>query len=302
MKNNYKCLLLIIYTFCLSPSMFYGQLKPGTFIEYSNEETSLDMIESYPEYHSIINWTQGTIVTEYSIPITYNDLNIGRNIGNLLERLKEKIIQFTIGAVIQIRVSSIFSFNDFFQNNETIRFKVLSILYSLPIENSVVKNSTMFGKVTVPLFGSNSLTESLYQNILYKEVTNYLTKETTSSQYYDTLIIDMIMFPQFKPSLMPKILDHTGEVVYSIETIEPDVLYNQGPIQFVTSITEALKHSMIGSRIAYILPKAVTGNTSSEIILFEEDVLKIFGQQRTLDQLKKGKVILIIPKEANIIK
>ncbi|MDK2818830.1 MAG: hypothetical protein KFW21_05220 [Spirochaetota bacterium] len=288
--------------FCLSPSMFYSQLKPGTFIEYSNEETSLDMIELYSEYHSIINWTQGTIVTEYSIPITYNDLNIGRNIGNLLERLKEKIIQFTIGAVIQIRVSSIFSFNDFFQNNETIRFKVLSILYSLPIENSVVKNSTMFGKVTVPLFGSNSLTESLYQNILYKEVTNYLTKETTSSQYYDTLIIDMIMFPQFKPSLMPKILDHTGEVVYSIETIEPDVLYNQGPIQFVTSITEALKHSMRGSRIAYILPKAVAGNTSSEIILFEEDVLKIFGQQRTLDQLKKGKVILIIPKEANVIK
>ena len=302
MKNNYKYFLLLICTFFLSNSIMFSQLKPGTFLEYSDNEEPVDMIESLPEYHSTINWTKGIVVTDYSVPITYNDLNIGRNMGDLLDQLKEKIIQFTIGAVIKIRVSSVFSFNDFFQNNETIRFKVLSILYSLPIENSVVKDSTMFGRVTVPLFGPNSLTESLYQNIRFKEVTNYLTKETAATQNYDTLIIDMVMFPQFTASLMPRILDHKGEVVYSIETIEPAILYNNGPIQFVTSITEALNHPIRGNKVAYILPKSTVGASSSDITLFEEDVLKIFGQQRTINQLKKGRVIVIVPREIETIK
>ena len=302
MKNNYKYFLLLICTFFLSNSIMFSQLKPGTFLEYSDNEESVDMVESLPEYQSVINWTKGIVVTDYSVPITYNDLNIGRNMGDLLDQLKEKIIQFTIGAVIKIRVSSVFSFNDFFQNNEAIRFKVLSILYSLPIENSVVKNSTMFGRVTVPLFGSNSLTEPLYQNIRFKEVTNYLTKETAATQNYDTLIIDMVMFPQFTASLMPRILDHKGEVVYSIETIEPEILYNNGPIQFVTSITEALKHPIRGNKVAYILPKSTVGASSSDIVLFKEDVLRIFGQQRTINQLKKGRVIVIVPKEIETIK
>ena len=302
MKNNYKYFLLLICTFFLSNSIMFSQLKPGTFLEYSDNEESVDMVESLPEYQSVINWTKGIVVTDYSVPITYNDLNIGRNMGDLLDQLKEKIIQFTIGAVIKIRVSSVFSFNDFFQNNETIRFKVLSILYSLPIENSVVKDSTMFGRVTVPLFGPNSLTEPLYQNIRFKEVTNYLTKETAATQNYDTLIIDMVMFPQFTASLMPRILDHKGEVVYSIETIEPAILYNNGPIQFVTSITEALNHPIRGNKVAYILPKSTVGASSSDIALFEEDVLKIFGQQRTINQLKKGRVIVIVPREIETIK
>lgn len=302
MKNNYKHFLLLICTFCLSSSLMYSQLKPGTFSEYSDDKASVDMIESLPEYYSTINWTKGIVITDYSIPITYNDLNIGRNMGDLLDQLKEKIIQFTTGAVIKIRVSAIFSFNYFFQNNEVIRFKVLSILYSLPVENSVVKDSTMFGRVTVPLFGPNSLTEPLYQNIRLKEVTNYLTKETAGTQNYDTLIIDMVMFPQFKASLMPRILDHKGEVVYSIETIEPEVLSDKGPVQFVTSITEALSHPMRGDKVAYILPKSTIGSSSSDIALFEEDVRRIFGQQRTINQLKKGRVIIIIPRDIETIK
>ena len=301
MKNNYKCFLLLMCAFCLSSSLIYSQLKPGTFIEYSDNKESVDMIESLPEYYSTINWTKGILVTDYSIPITYNDRNIGRNMGDLLEQLKEKIIQFTTGAVIKIRVSSVFTFNDFFQNNESIRFKVLSILYSLPIKNSIIKDSTMFGKVTVPLFGTNSLTEPLYQNIRFKEVTNYLTRETAGTQNYDTLIIDMVMFPQFKASLMPRILDHKGEVIYSIETVEPEILNDNGPIQFVTSITEALNHPMRGNKIAYILPKSTVGSSSSDIALFEEDVLRIFGQQRTINKLKKGKVIVIVPKETESV-
>ena len=79
-------------------------------------------------------------------------------------------------------------------------------------------------------------------------------------------------------------------------------LYNNGPIQFVTSITEALKHPIRGNKVAYILPKSTVGASSSDIVLFEEDVLRIFGQQRTINQLKKGRVIVIVPKEIETIK
>ncbi|MGL5956367.1 MAG: hypothetical protein ACRC0X_07180 [Brevinema sp.] len=291
--NHYILFFLLNLTVLLHP-----QLKPGQFLGYSDTiKNSLqkDMIESLDNYHSYINWSQGEMVTEYSIPITYSDRNIGRNSQNMSDQLRERILQFMIGAITKVRVSSVFSLGNLFEQQQTIRLNVLSILYDRSLENSVISNSRMYGRITVPLFGTNSITQLLYQNIRAREVTNYLQRETAGTQIYDTLVIDLVMFPYFNASLTPRILNTQREVLHSIETVDPDILQKQSSVHFVTSITEALRHPAIGNRVSYTLPHSIDGALSADIILFDEDVQKLFGQQRTINNLKKGNVIVIIP-------
>lgn len=290
-------LILYFFSLILISSPLFSQLRPGEFIEYTINTNSQDLLEHDPDYFSYINWSKGTMVTEYYVPITYQDANIGRNIINLSEKLKEKLTEFVLEKITMVRVSSVFFLNDFFKNDKEIQHKVLSIVHNLSIENSMVKNSQFYGRITLPFFGSNSITEYLYKNIRYKEVTNYLQPETASSQFYDTLIIDMVMFPQYKASLMPNIIDHQGNVIHGVETVNPELLKMQGPVHYVTSITEAFNHPIRGKRVAYILPKSPIGTLFSDIILFEQDVKNIFSQKRTLNNLRQGKVIIIVPKE-----
>ncbi|MGL4676985.1 MAG: hypothetical protein ACRCWI_04895 [Brevinema sp.] len=290
--------ILFFFLNIFSTIALYAQLKPGEFIEYSDivkDSLQKDMVEPLDEYHSYINWSKGEIVTEYNIPITYSDRNIGRHNQNMSGQLRERILQFMTGAITKLRISSIFSLGNLFDQQQTIRLNILSILYDRPLENTIISNSSMYGQVSIPLFGTNSITQLLYQNIRPREITNYLQRETTGTQIYDTLIIDMVMFPYFKASLTPRILNTKGEILHSIETVDPQILLKQSAVHFVTSITEALAHPSLGKYISYTLPHSIDGALSADIVLFDEDVQKLFSQQRTINNLKKGNVIVIIP-------
>ncbi len=293
--KKYLCIFIF-----LTAVTIHAQLRPGDFVQYTDsvqKEIAKDMVERLPEYHSYINWSQGVLVTDFNIPITYNDRNIGRNHLNLSDKLKERLLQYMLGAINKLRVSSIFTLGDLFDRDQNTRLHVLSIVYDRPLENAITKESHIQGQVTLPLFGKNSVTSLLYQNIRSQEVTNYIQKETVGSQIYDTLIIDMVMFPHFKASLTPRILSPQGSVVHSIETVNQEILKTQSSVHYVTSITEALQHPATGSKVSYILPSSVDGALLSDITIFQEDVINVFGQQRTIDNLKKGNVIIIVPQK-----
>lgn len=294
MKHIYFFFPIIVGTFLFS-STFYGQLNPS-FFEYTEKKESFDLIDEFPEYNAFINWTTGELVTEYSIPITYTDPNIGRNTANFIEKLKEKLIFFTLGVLTKVRVTSSFLVGNFFNRHEETRFQILSTLYSLPIQNSVVKNARMYGSISFPLYGINSISEEFYKNIRSTRITNFLKKETIGTQVYDTLIIDTVMFPQFEASLMPRILDQQGTEIHSINTVDPQTLRRQGPVHYVTSITEAFNLPVRGNKVAYILPKSLEGTT--DLILFDSDIQRIYAQMRTVDQLRQGRVIIIKPQDS----
>ncbi len=274
----------------------YTQLKPGDFADYSDrvaDSLSRDLIENLDGYHSYVNWSKGELVSEFNIPITYNDRNIGRNNHNLTEKLKERILQFLIGAVTKVRVSSAYDLEDVFQRDQNAQVYVLSILYDRHLENAVIKNSRMQGRISVPLYGDDSITTSLYQNIRRINSTHTVNRETAGTPIYDSLLIDMVMFPNFQAALSPRITDQQGNLIHSIETVNPNILGAQSSVHYVTSITEALSHPSAGRNVAYILPDSIEGG--SDIVLFDEDVDRIFGQQRTLNSIKNGNVIVIVP-------
>jgi len=288
---NKKYIFLVFLSYIIIPT--FAQFRPRSYIKYSTDTLDHDLIEELPQFHSYINWTKGEVVTEYNIPITYNDYNIGRNVANLTDKLKDQLAECSIRAITKVRISSAFLLNDYFQRDKNVRFSLLSILYALQIENSIIKNSIITGTLTYPLFGVNSISELFYKNIKRRTITNYLQKTTVDSSYYDTIIIDMVMFKQFNPSIMPQLLDRTGNIVYSMATVNPDILEKRGIVYFVNSLTDALNHPIRGEKVAYIMPVETSGVYASDIVLFDEDIEKLYAQQKTLNSLYNGNVIII---------
>lgn len=293
-------LFIISFFLLLAPvTKNFSQFNPNSyqkFLTNTSVKTS-DVIQKLPEYYSYINWSTGEVVTEYCIPITYTDPNIGRNINTLTEKLKQQMLEFVFAAIKRVQFSSIFLVDDYVQHDSAIQIDLLSTLYSLSIQNPVFKDSYLKGRIVFPLYGLKSVSNPFFKNIKSVSVTNYLQKETVSSMSFDTLIIDMVMFDKFQPSLAIKILDQNNNLLHGISTVEKNILDTQGSVYFVNSITEAFKHPARGSKVAYILPENVSGVFSSDIILFNSDAQRIFSQQRTLNALRQGRVIVIVPEK-----
>lgn len=276
----------------LATGNIYTLFRPGTFPEINADQKPTDVIESYSDYYSYINWSTGKMITEYSVPITYDDPNIGRNVANVTQKLKNELLVFAARAITQIKVSSLFIVNNYFTRDESVRSQLLSLLYGLEVENSVIEKSTIKGNLVFPLYGEKGISSSFYKNIKPEVVTNFLKKDKLN-RYYDTLIIDMVMFKNFNMSLMPRILSQKGQLVHGVETVDPKILQKQGPVHYASSITEALNHPARGKRIAYVLPAEPSGTFNSDIILFDSDIEDLFSQQRSIDNFKQGRVIVI---------
>lgn len=268
-------------------------LRPGSFglaPSYTREEG--DLVEELPGYKSYINWSRGELITEYNVPITYQDPNVGRSVVNSSSRLKDELLVYASQALGQIKASAYLTLDDYFNRNEDVRNNLLQSLYGLSVKNAVIDKSQMKGSLAFPLYGAGSVSVPFYRNIKSGAVTNYIVRSTLEN-YYDTLIIDLVMFPGFSPSLMPRILNQKGELIHGVETVDLSVLQKQGPVHYVTSITKALAHPARGKKIAYIFPADLSGPKLSDIVLFDADVERLFSHQRSVNSYRAGNVIII---------
>ena len=300
-----KFLILAVF-FCTTPvlaqlrpgqfgtnTVYYNPLRPGVFGEsaFSTREKT-DLIEDMPQYYSYINWTKGELVTEYRLPLTYSSANIGMNVSTSSSRLKEELLIHASRALSKVKVSSFLAIADIFDRDENIRNSLMASLYGLSVTDAVIEKSQIKGSISFKLYGQNSISEPFYQNIKSTVVTNYLTN-TPLDTSYDTLIIDLVMFKGFRPALSTRILNQQGELIHGIETLAPGVIQKQSAVHYVSSITAALNHPMKGKRVAYILPAEVSGPSLSDIVLFDEDLRRVFSTQRSVDAFRQGHVIVV---------
>ncbi|MGL4394293.1 MAG: hypothetical protein ACRCS8_03620 [Brevinema sp.] len=291
-----SCFVLIFATH----TTLFSQFNPNSFQQYitnNDKRDSKDVIQEFPEFHAHINWSKAQVVTEHQIPVSYNDPNIGRNVATLTHRLKRQLSDFMYSAVKKVQVSSVFFVDDFLKRDPQIEVNIMSRLLALNVRNNVVRDSYVRGQMVFPLYGADSLSEPFYQNIKQTRVTNYLQREAVSSVHFDTLIIDMVMFEKFQATLMPRVIDQNGNLLHGVETLDRNTLSRQGPVHYVSSVRDAFAHPARGENVAYILPENVSGFLNSDIVLFNADARRIFSQQRTINALQKGNVIIIVNVE-----
>lgn len=267
------------------------------FVWDERQIQSYELIEDIPDFSSYINWTTGKVRTQISIPFKYGNPNIGELINNYAAEMKALLRQNMIKALAYLRISDIFSLKDYYSQKSAIRFEIIDRVDSATFYPPLQKGNYFSGIVELNLYGKKGLATLFYRDIENLSIpTKYLQAETTTKEYYDSLIIDTIIYKDFKPSIQFRIYDTDGNLIYGPEIVDKQILNNEGICEYTTSLTHAFNSKRTGNKIFYLIPYAIKGKMKTDVVIHKEDAAQLLANPKTLEYLKKVKVVVVKPE------
>ncbi|MCX7821137.1 MAG: hypothetical protein N2258_05615 [Brevinematales bacterium] len=261
---------------------------------FAKETTTKNLIENVSSIDAEIDWTEGVVRINTKIPYTPKTQNIGRifdEINNEInDNLKSKVIKVLGG----IKVADNYFVKDYYNAYTEKRYKLLEFVEKTVFYPSVKKNSEYQGSAELPLYGKDSIIDIFFQNLKKVEPTNYIDF-SKDLEYYDSVVIDLSPYPDFSPSLAPRIYDEDGVLVFGPETVDYEIFKKTGLCFYTKSLTAAFSSPRTGKRVFYIVPKDVKGELNTDIVIFNEDSKKLLSNRKTLTYLRNCNVIIVKP-------
>lgn len=266
------------------------------FLWNSAERQSYEFAELIPAYNSYINWTTGKVRSELTIPLKYTDPNIGRLLNNYASEMRESLRQNLVKALGSLRIYDIFMLKDYYSRKSDIRFEIIAKVDAAFYYPPLQKNNQYLGIVELDLYGKNGLANLFYRDIeRIKPPMKYLAMNQSEDAYYDTIIVDTILFNEFQPSIGMRIYDEDGNLLYGPETVDRTTLEEIGVCEFTSSLSYAFRSTRCGKNIFYIIPSAITGKMNTDIVINNEDAARLLGNAKSWDYLNQSKVIVVKP-------
>ncbi|OHD55781.1 MAG: hypothetical protein A2Y33_14175 [Spirochaetes bacterium GWF1_51_8] len=285
---------IILFCWNLVGAIASANFDPN-FFWTKNEITSHELVEKIDTYSSMINWTTGKVRTEIALPIKFDNPNIGQLFSQYSQEIRELLRQNLIKALGYLRISAIFSLKDYYSQKNDIRFEIIDRVDSAFYYPPVQKKNQFHGIAELALYGKNGLATLFYRDIENMALpTNYPSSKM--AEYYDSIIIDTLIFKEFNPSIEMRIYDQDGRLIYGPEIVEKKALTDKGICEFTTSLTYAFKSARSGTKILYIMPIEVKGKMGTDLVIHNEDAAKIMANPLTVKCLKQAQIIVVKPE------
>lgn len=214
------------------------------------------------------------------------------------DKAREKALIQASKLLLSIRVDSTTLLSDHMKN-ETINLKVNSFIND-PLRVKGVEYISNRCRVTLEyaLFGQKSLiglnTEKEFgDNFINSYHEKYPTKVQTNKMFWEGLVVSA---PYLHPALAlnPKIYSENGRLVYDSSYVYGDeaaatglVLYAQRPFGLVKPANVRYFHSRAVNTAEY---------GSCDLVISDEDADTILSSPKTLENLRKCKVIILVPE------
>ncbi len=252
------------------------------------------MIEQIPGLDAEIDWTRGILRVKAEVFSSIPQANIGRFYDGIQNELIELLQSRLSKAVTFVKLSKDFSVYDYYNAYPEIRFEILSCMEKATYYPNIKEGNKFKGVAELFLFGKDGIIAIFFKNLQRKSVTNYII-ETKDLEYFDTLVVDVLAFKNFSPSLATRIYDEDGLLLYGPETIEYENFIKNGPCLYTRSLAYAFSSPRTGKRIFYTMPKRITGELNTDIVLFNSDAAKLFANRRSINYINQGNVIIVKP-------
>lgn len=248
-----------------------------------------------------INWKTGVIssIAEYSIK--FNSQGIPINISGeksysinkirmqAYKQARSNAIEYMVSSIRNIKVDNYHLFKDILINSTYTQQR-----FSELIENMIKTEQYPTGFYSAKCHAKLELAQ-LFLTLPFKFPNNDFPKfdiikfETE----YTSLVIDTRGF-NLKPMIFPAIYDENGLEIYNRYYIDIEYGKKYGIVSYVYNESEINNSKRTGKLPFYTI--AIKQTNGNPVIAFK-DVKKIFGSNKTLNNLKQCKVIFIIDKE-----
>ena len=96
------------------------------------------------------------------------------------------------------------------------------------------------------------------------------------------------------PCFFPKIWDDQMNVIFEKNSVNPDFVKNNGLVKYHYSNNLADYEDRVGLDPLYIKAREVFGRNRTDPIISREDALKILADQKNIELLTQGKVVILL--------
>lgn len=117
--------------------------------------------------------------------------------------------------------------------------------------------------------------------------------QNTASGVYTGLVVDCRDI-SLRPALSPKILDENGQEVYGSAYVSKDFAVQQGMMGYLKDISKAKGNVRVGENPFIVKAINVDGANKTDIVISNEDALKIKELSQNLSFLRECRVISVI--------
>jgi hypothetical protein len=127
-------------------------------------------------------------------------------------------------------------------------------------------------------------------------ISDTLVEEVDQLMEYTGLVLD-VGGNQFEPSLVPDIVNETGEKIFGIENFEKATLFKNSGIRYSNTPENAgLLTDVLGVQPLYVRAKNTTGKPKGILIVSNEDAQKIKALNRKIEMFKNGSIVVVFNK------
>ncbi len=285
---------LLFYSLIL---LFFGWFslfsESRRFIWDKKDKEKFELIEEVPEYDGFINWTSGKVQCSMDMPADKAIPNLGKYLNNNFTYMKDELKQKLIKVMGYVRVSDLFLIKDYYSMKNQLRYEIISFADRAFYLPPVQKKDRFLGMVELELYGKDGVANLFYDSLEEVEVTNYILKESKELEYFDSLVVDTLIYKEFNPSLFMRVYDEDGVQLYGPETIDREILKKHGVCEYTTTLTHAFNSSRSGNRVFYTFPYAIKGIMKTDLVLHNKDASRLLASPRTQKFLRHGKVIVV---------
>lgn len=259
------------------------------------DKNSAALIEEIPAYNSFINWTAGEVQTAVDMPMTEVSPNLGKTINRNYATIKDELRLNLIKAIGFVRISDIFQLKEYYSIKSDVRYEIVSKVDRAFYYPAVMANGKYSGRVKLDLYGKDGIASLFFRDIERIKPTNYVGEDKKDMEYFDGLILDMVSYPQFNPSIQMRIYDEDGNLLYGPETVNKDALEKTGVCEYTTSLSNAFVSPRSGHRVFYAIPFDIKGRMNTYIVLKNSDAARLFANPRTARYLNLSHVVVVKP-------
>jgi len=254
-----------------------------------------ELLQPFPQYGSVINWTQGKIRSEVRVPFSPNSSpNIGKTRAQVESEVRSELRERLVKTMGYLQISDLFLLRDYYSLQSELRNELLetvnrALYYPLVQEGRFVK-----GVAELDFFGTGGIARVFFRDMSRVSLEEYIQKQR-DLPWYDGVIVDMFLYPQFLPSFSFRIYDEDDHLIYGPEVVSETTLMREGVCGYVASLEAAFESPRLGKKIFYVVPIAVRGRNPTEVVVSRRDAKKLLANKKTHEALLDGRVIVVKP-------
>ncbi len=252
-----------------------------------------------------IDWTEGKVYAGAKAalqsivpPISHNPYTFHEARAAAWRKAYERAEGRLFSLIYHIYLdSSMQSLYDAAQENPLLRKALAAIKTPFLIEKRRSTTKYAESMMSFPLKGEQGLYALLADSIISGTGSLAGRASSQGAVPISSIIIALEEFPDFQPTLLPRVFAHDGLLIYGPEYAKRSCFVEKGLVFYATSIAMARKAPYAGLRPYLAFAAGLGGKVPSDPILDKEDAYKILESPSGRFALRNCRVIFVVPSQ-----